>query len=230
MDELKTTVESPADSATVQSWKPPRSHKVIALIVALLVVVGLYLVNHYWIAPVTSRPGARSGPQRMAPDFTLTDLAGNTIQLSNYRGKVVLVNFWATWCGPCRLEIPAFVELQSRYRDQGLVIIGVYIQDSESSVREFYREFKMNYPVVPGDDDLIGRFGGVVGIPTSFIIGRDGHIYSTHSGLEDVSVFEAEIKRLLEVPLGGADGASSTLGKYWSVLQGVHSSSFKKGF
>ena len=213
MDDPGSTLKAGPEPPIEGVPKPPRSHTLMGVIVALAVVVGLYFINRYWLAPAMKRSGMSGGAQRMAPDFALTDLGGNKVQLSQYRGKVVLVNFWATWCGPCRVEIPAFVDLQSRYRDRGLVIIGVYVQDNESDVREFYREYKLNYPVVPGDDEFTSRFGGLLGIPTSYLIGRDGRIYSKHSGLEDVSVFETEIEKLLEAPAAeqSSDGKRNDL-------------------
>jgi thiol-disulfide isomerase/thioredoxin len=108
-----------------------------------------------------------------------------------------LLDFWATWCGPCRIEIPGFVKLQERYRDQGLVVIGVSLDDSVEPVREFYREFNMNYAVAMGDDRVTELYGGILGLPTTFLIGRDGRIYAKHMGATDISVFEDEIKTLL---------------------------------
>ena len=173
----------------------------IGAVLAIAVVAGLYFVNRYWIAPVTLVPPTKAAANRpLAPDFSLIDLNGRKLQLADYKGKVVLLDFWATWCGPCRIEIPGFIRLQERYRDQGLVILGVYIDDNAESVREFYSEFKMNYAVAAGDSRLTELFGGILGLPTTFLIGRDGRIYSKHSGATDVSVFEEEIKMLLAAP------------------------------
>ncbi|MBZ5513417.1 MAG: redoxin domain-containing protein [Acidobacteriia bacterium] len=168
-------------------------------LLAILLVVGLYFVNRYWIAPATQRHAAKatSGDRPMAPAFSLTDLNGRKINLADERGKVVLLDFWATWCGPCQLEIPGFVKLQERYRDQGLVVIGVSMDDSVEPVRDFYREFKMNYAVAMGDQRIGELYGGIIGLPTTFLIGRDGHIYAKHTGATDISVFEDEIKTLL---------------------------------
>lgn len=171
---------------------------VLGAIAAIVVVAGLYLVNRYWIAPVTVS-GAKGGDDHpAAPEFSLTDLSGQTLRLSNFKGKVVLLDFWATWCGPCRMEIPGFVELQNKYRDQGFQVIGVSMDDGPEPVRDFYKEFKMNYPVAMGNDKLGEIYGGVLGLPTSFVIGRDGRIYAKHVGASDVSVFEEEIKTLLQ--------------------------------
>lgn len=171
----------------------------IGAILAIAAVAGLYLINRYWIAPATTRSVRSTGNHPMAPDFTLTDLNGRQLSLSDYKGKVVLLDFWATWCGPCRIEIPGFVQLQDRYRAQGFAVIGLSLDDGPDPVREFYREFKMNYPVAMGDEKVSELFGGIFGLPTTFLIGRDGRIYSKHVGATDVSVFEEEIKELLSV-------------------------------
>ena len=172
----------------------------IGALLAIAVVAGLYFINQYWIAPATVlQPANAAGnrPRPLAPAFSLIDINGRKLELADYKGKVVLLDFWATWCGPCRIEIPGFIQLQERYRDQGLAVLGIYIDDNAESVRDFYREFKMNYAVAAGDQRLVELYGGIVGLPTTFLIGRDGRIYSKHSGATDVAVFEEEIKVLL---------------------------------
>ena len=175
-------------------------------VVAVLLVAGLYLVNRYWIAPVMNRQaqakGLGGGSHPAAPDFALTDISGQKLSLADYKGKVVLLDFWATWCGPCRIEIPGFVELQNKYREQGFSVIGVSLDtgsDAIGQVRDFYKEFKMNYPVAVGDDKVSELYGGILGLPTTFLIGRDGRIYSKHPGATPVSIFEQEVKTLLAV-------------------------------
>jgi thiol-disulfide isomerase/thioredoxin len=124
-------------------------------------------------------------------------LSGQQLHLSEYRGKLVLLDFWATWCDPCREEIPHFVELQNKYRDQGLQIVGISMDDGPEPVRDFYQSFKMNYPVVMGNATTGELYGGVLGLPIAFLIGRDGRIYSKHIGATDIGVFEREITTLL---------------------------------
>ncbi len=175
---------------------------ILGVFLGLVVVVGLFFVNHYWITPAAKSSPAMSGNFPKAPEFSRTSLAGNQINLKDYRGKVVLLDFWATWCGPCRMEIPEFVELQKKYADQGFAVIGVSMDDSPQPVRQFYRQFHMNYPVVMGSDKLGELYGGILGLPTSFVIGRDGRIYAKHVGLTDVSVFESEVRELLAAQPG----------------------------
>ncbi|MEJ2008943.1 MAG: redoxin domain-containing protein [Acidobacteriota bacterium] len=174
----------------------------LGIILGIAVAAGLYFVNRYWIAPATTSAKRADTSFPKAPEFTLTSLSGNSINLQDYRGKVVLLDFWATWCGPCRIEITGFVQLQNKYGGEGFRIIGVSMDDGPQPVRKFYQDFHMNYPVVMGNDKLGELYGGILGLPTSFLIGRDGRIYSKHVGLTDVSVFESEIKELLAAPVG----------------------------
>src|SRR5579864_683891 len=137
----------------------------------------------------------KRGPEhRPAPDFNLPQLNGQTLQLSSYRGKVVLLDFWATWCVPCRAEIPHFVELQQKYGDRGLQIIGVSMDDSPEPVRDFYQQFHMNYPVVMGNAKIGESYGGLLGLPITFLLDRGGRITAKHIGATDAAVFEKEIQ------------------------------------
>jgi len=179
-----------------------RGKTLIGLLAALVLILGLYFVNRLWIAPVTLRQAqakgmAAAGDHPMAPGFTLTTIGGEKISLDEFKGKVLIVDFWATWCGPCRIEIPGFVELQDRYRDQGLEIIGLSKDDGPDEVKDFYKQFRMNYPEALAGDDVDQLYGGILGMPTTFLIGRDGRIYAKHVGAADISVFEEEVKTLL---------------------------------
>jgi thiol-disulfide isomerase/thioredoxin len=180
------------------------SKKILVAILAVIVVVGaLYFVNRVWIAPLSSQKALASTDHPLAPHFSLTDISGQKLDLNDYKGKVVLLDFWATWCGPCRIEIPEFVQLQKQYRDQGLAIIGISMDDGPEPVKEFYKQFNMDYPVALGDDKLAELYGGILGLPTTMVIGRDGRIYAKHVGATDISVFESEIKELLSAPATG---------------------------
>jgi cytochrome c biogenesis protein CcmG, thiol:disulfide interchange protein DsbE len=135
-----------------------------------------------------------------APDFSLSDLSGQKLALSTYRGKVVLLDFWATWCDPCKAEIPHFVEMQNGYGAQGLQVIGISMDDDEQLARDFRQQYKMNYPVAMGNPQLAEQYGGILGLPITFTIDREGRIVSRHIGATDPSVFEAEIEKLLSTP------------------------------
>ena len=167
------------------------------LIGALALAAGLYVLNARWIVPATARKVAAAGKHPQAPPFELTDLTGAKLSLEDYKGKVVLLDFWATWCGPCREEIPWFVQLQEKYSGQGFSVIGVAVQDSPDSVNKFYKDFHLNYPVAMGDQTVSSLYGGILGLPTSFVIGRDGMIYAEHTGTTSSEVFEKEIQQLL---------------------------------
>jgi len=131
-------------------------------------------------------------------DFTIKDLDGKDVTLSSFKGKVILLNFWATWCGPCKAEIPGFVELQNTYKND-LVVIGYSVDDKPPQARAFANEYKMNYPILLGDgrEDVQDSYGPIWGIPASFIISRDGRVCKRHLGIAPKAVFEKEIKALL---------------------------------
>ena len=164
--------------------------------VLIVVVAGVYFTTRHHGAPPGIR-GTGAGEHSLAPDFSLPNLTGQKLDLSSYRGKVVLLDFWATWCDPCREEIPHFVDLQNQYGEQGLQIIGVSMDDGPEPVRDFCQRFKMNYPVVMGNAEIGELYGGVLGLPIAFLLGRDGRIYSKHIGATDISVLEREIVNLL---------------------------------
>jgi thiol-disulfide isomerase/thioredoxin len=181
--------------------KPPASKsKLLAgALLAVVLAVGLFYVNRYWIAPAVRAQSKADENHPLAPQFSLTDITGKPLKLSDYQAKVVVLDFWATWCGPCRIEIPGFIELQKRYASQGFTMIGISMDDSPEPVVDFYKELQMNYPVAVGNARLGELYGGLPGLPTTFLIGRDGRIYAKHVGAIDPAVFETEIKELLPV-------------------------------
>ena len=132
-----------------------------------------------------------------APAFELTALNGEKLQLSAWRGEIVLIDFWATWCGPCRDEAPKLVELQRRYAARAVRVIGVSMDDDAAPVRAFYAQHQLNYPVALGDAQLGERFGGVLGMPAKFLIDRQGRIASKHAGAVDFGLLERELQQLL---------------------------------
>lgn len=133
-----------------------------------------------------------------APAWELRDLDGKLVKSSDFDGKVVILDFWATWCAPCKAEIPGFVELQKQYGDRGLIVVGISLDEGGPAVvKRFMTQFGMNYPVVLGDVGLMKAFGGTA-IPTTLIIDRSGNIVSRHIGFAPKETFESEIKPLLE--------------------------------
>ncbi len=130
--------------------------------------------------------------------FTLKDMNGVDVTLASFKGKVILLNFWATWCGPCRAEIPSLVELQNQYGED-LVVLGFSVDDTVDKMKPYAAEYKINYPLLVGNgrEDVQNAFGPLWGIPVSVIIDRDGKIAKKHSGIASKAQFEREIKALL---------------------------------
>jgi peroxiredoxin len=139
------------------------------------------------------------GKGRRAPDFTLKDMNGKEVRLTQFKGKVVLINFWATWCGPCKYEIPLFVDLQKRFGSQGLSFLGISVDDEVDTLRPFVAEYKMNYPVLIGlgREDVQDSYGPMFGIPVTVLVARDGTICTRYFGLRSKERFENDIKALL---------------------------------
>jgi thiol-disulfide isomerase/thioredoxin len=156
------------------------------------------------VTPAASHDVAPAGGACMANakdanwDFTLKDLEGKEVSLASYKGKVVLLNFWATWCGPCKAEIPGFVELQEKYRDQ-LTIVGYSVDDTAELAKKYAAEYKMNYPILLGEgrEDVQDAYGPIWGIPASFIISKDGKVCRKHLGIAPKAVFEKEVVALM---------------------------------
>jgi cytochrome c biogenesis protein CcmG/thiol:disulfide interchange protein DsbE len=148
-----------------------------------------------------------------APDFALKDADGKTVHLADYKGKVVLLDFWATWCGPCRVEIPWFMAMERRWKDKGLEVLGVSMDENGwEDVKPFLAEMKVNYRVVIGDDATTQAYGGVESLPTTFFIDRQGKIAAIHIGLDaGRKEFEDGIDELLgetgNTPVNAGHGA-----------------------
>jgi thiol-disulfide isomerase/thioredoxin len=132
-------------------------------------------------------------------NFTLKDMNNKNVTLSDFKGKVVLLDFWATWCGPCKVEIPWFVEFQQKYGPAGLQVVGVSVDDTVDKLKPYVAQFKMNYPVLQGlmHDDIQDAYGPLWGIPVTAVISRDGKICAKHTGMSAKQTFETEIKALL---------------------------------
>jgi peroxiredoxin len=139
--------------------------------------------------------------RKKAPEFTLKDATGEVVKLSDYRGKVVLLNFWATWCGPCEIEIPWFIEFQREYKDRDFAVLGVSLdEDGWKSVRPFVLREKVNYRVMITSEMVDQLYGGVDSLPTTFVIDREGRVASSHIGLASKNTYRQEILTLLGSP------------------------------
>lgn len=155
-------------------------------ILGLLVVAGL-VAGAFWYgrrtAAKTAQPATKALANR-APEFKIKNLEGREVSLSDLKGKVVLVNFWATWCKPCTIEIPWLIELQKEYGDKGFTVVGIAMDDEGTKVvGPYVQKEKIDYPIWIGNDDVAAKFGGVLGIPTSFLISKDGQIVEKYLGI-----------------------------------------------
>jgi peroxiredoxin len=176
--------------------KPPTY---VWMMLAAVVVVAGYLVFGRGESQASNaiRPSLpASAMAGMAPSFTLTNLDGKAVSLADFRGKVVVLDFWATWCPPCKREIPDFVDLQKTYGSRGVQIIGIALDEPEK-VRAFARQNGMKYPVLLGSDEIALRYGGIEGIPTTFILDKSGKIVNRFEGFRPRQVFETAITQLL---------------------------------
>ncbi len=173
------------------------------LILFLLVVFGLSVTGckkNVKVEPSAemSNPAVeKTESSEAAPNFVLTSTDGKNIKLSDFRGKVVIVDFWATWCPPCRKGIPDLIELQKEFKDN-LVVIGISLdQDTKSDVIPFMKKYGINYPIVYGDNQVVMEYGSINAIPTSFVINKEGKIVDKHIGLVPKSDYESKIKEIL---------------------------------
>jgi thiol-disulfide isomerase/thioredoxin len=175
---------------------------VSALALALLTLNVDFPANLRRLITPRSVPATAACPANAKPanlDFTLKDVDNKDVRLADLKGKVILLDFWATWCGPCKIEIPWFVEFQNRYGKDGLQVVGVSVDDTVEKLRPYVSELKMNYPVLIGlnRDDVQDAYGPMLGIPVAVVISRDGKVCARHTGLSSKDGFEREIKALL---------------------------------
>jgi cytochrome c biogenesis protein CcmG/thiol:disulfide interchange protein DsbE len=166
---------------------------VVAIVISLMLVFGIQKTRH---ASLRTNAGSLQG--QPAPDFTLASLEGNNLKLSDYHGKAVLLNFWATWCEPCKIEMPWFIELQKKYGAQGLQILGVAMDDaSPKDIAEFAKKMGVNYPIMIGKEAVGDQYGGLPYLPSTFYIGRDGKVVDRVFGLVSRSEIESNIQKAL---------------------------------
>jgi peroxiredoxin len=151
--------------------------------------------------PVSAQSLKSAKERKPAPDFELKDVNGKVIRLSDYKGKAVMIDFWATWCGPCQIEIPWFIDFQRKYKDQGFVVIGVSLDDDGwKAVTPFAEKMRINYPIVMGNDPTADLYGAAEALPTTVLVDRNGNVASIHVGLAGKQEFQDAIEKLLEAP------------------------------
>jgi cytochrome c biogenesis protein CcmG/thiol:disulfide interchange protein DsbE len=174
--------------------------RVLTGIVLACAGAGIYLL---W--PVAMHDAAQAilasrevRPSKVAPDFTLKDANGKRLSLADFKGKVLLLNFWATWCGPCKTEIPWFIDFEEKYKAQGFTVLGVSMdEDGWKAINPYVAEQNINYPIVLANEEMNRIYGGIEALPTTLLIGRDGKVAFIHSGLVSRAVYEKEIRQLL---------------------------------
>lgn len=159
-----------------------------------------------WPATATDAVESATKGERARLDFVLKDMHGSEVRLADFKGRPLVLNFWATWCGPCKVEIPAFVELVEQYKEQKLTVLGISVDDSPEDLRRFAAEYKMNYPVLVGlgQDALQETYQAVIMIPVTWFIRPDGTVYLMHQGPATKEWFETQVKALVAPALAEA--------------------------
>jgi peroxiredoxin len=184
-----------------------RRKPVVTFVVAMVVMVMVL----FGVERARRSAGHLGAPRadvedKVAPDFALRSINGKTVRLSDFRGKAVLLNFWATYCAPCRIEMPWFVELQDRYAAEGLQVVGVAMDDaSPDDIEKFASELGVNYPILVGEETVGNAYGGVQFLPSTFYIGRDGKVVGKVFGLKTKNEIEENIKKTLAHPVTSSE-------------------------
>ena len=169
----------------------------VAVIVIGVLVAGIFFSGNEGNGSPVVTEVSEVASSNKAPDFTLSDMRGNEVSLSDFKGNIVIINFWATWCGPCRFEIPDLIDLQEKYNGD-LVVLGVSLDyDGPSVVPQFAERLGISYPVLYGNGQVAHCYGGVTGIPTTFVIDRDLNVYKRYIGYRPQTVFEKDIQDLI---------------------------------
>lgn len=189
----------------------------------IILILVLFFISSFSIIPTNANESNMIG--KPAPAFTLLDLNGNKVSLSDYKGKVVILDFWATWCPPCVREIPHFIELYKEHKDKGLSIVGISVdRQGVSVVKAFNQKYKINYQILMADSQVTSTYGNIRGIPTTFVIDPAGNIQRMYVGYRDKAVFESDIKTLLpDVKLAGTEQKESetSTNKYVAELNNI---------
>ncbi len=171
-----------------------------SFVIALTVVVMMVIAT---ILAVGGFRGAQLvyADLESAPKVNLKDVDGNSFQLSDYKGKVVIVNFWAVWCPPCKLEIPSLIDLYRKYAEKGLMVVGIALDSGkDDDIRNKAKEFGITYPVINGDHNVRRDFGGIRAVPTTLVINQEGKIYKTYLGYREKAVIEEDVQALIGPP------------------------------
>jgi cytochrome c biogenesis protein CcmG/thiol:disulfide interchange protein DsbE len=167
---------------------------IVAVLLGVVAVWSIRQVTHSESVPQMKAEGSRNA----APDFALKDADNKTVSLADYRGKVVLLNFWATWCPPCKVEIPWFIEFEKQYKDQGFAVLGVSLDEAGwEAVKPYIESSRINYPVLMGDATIDQTYGPIETLPTTFLVDREGRIAAVHTSLPERAEYEAQIQELL---------------------------------
>jgi peroxiredoxin len=198
---------APMPTANAQGKRNPLALVVVAVVAAAMLYFGMHMAHRSG----SGSPSTLLTKSSDAPDFTLEQLDGKSMRLSDLRGKAVLLNFWATWCGPCKIETPWLVELQNQYGHDGLQVVGVEMgDDGKDEITKFMKDMGMNYPVLIGKEAVGEAYGGVPALPETFFIGRDGKIVDKIIGLKGKGEIEDSIKKALDTPAGNAPATAAT--------------------
>ena len=198
---MKTDVQIQRLLVENQEIKMKRQTLISRLLTAVLLIVAIALSG---CTAETAEPdnsntaAANTAPKQTIENslgITLKDLKGNTVSLDDYAGKVVLVNFWATWCAPCIREMPDLVKLSENYKDQDVEVLGIVVSSPEQHVRRMAKDLKISYPVLFGDEETAMKFGGFTSIPKTFVINGRGEIVEDVTGMQSYEAFEKLVQR-----------------------------------
>jgi thiol-disulfide isomerase/thioredoxin len=211
-----TTLQASDFAAGAPALQQRGTRNPAALVVVAVIAAGmLYFGVH--MSRRAAGPAMRVAKTSPAPDFTLDSLDGKSMRLSDLRGKAVLLNFWATWCGPCKIETPWLVELQNQYGSQGLQVVGVEMgDDGKDEITKFMKDMGVNYPMLIGKEAVGDAYGGVPALPETFFIGRDGKIVDKIIGLKGKAEIEDSIKKALDTETAKSEASVQTISEKMS--------------